>query len=101
MALLFILVSLLVSVVISVVFFPRIVRFLTAQVGHYLRRSSRTRRDLLLARVSNETKKYEAEHPEVEDHDWEEIAFVATGGKASSKGEQQWEGIVGFFHPFW
>lgn len=98
MAVMFVILSLLLSVLISVLSFPKIVRFLTAQAGQYLRRSSRTRRELLLARVENETKKYEADHTEIEDYDWEEIASVAT---SSNKGDKQWEGIVGFFHPFW
>ena len=103
MALLLISLSLLVSVLVSFLFFPRIVRFLTEHVGQYLRRSSRARRELLLARVATETKNYEAEHTRIEDYDWEEIASVATSGTMSSsnKGNKQWEGIVGFFHPFW
>lgn len=103
MALLPIFLSLLVSVLVSFLFFPRIIRFLTEHVGHYLRRSSRTRRELLLARVAAETKNYKAENNRVDDHDWEEIASVATDDTASSsnKGNKQWEGIVGFFHPFW
>lgn len=102
MVLLWLLSSLLISVLISVLFFPSIVRFLAAQVGHSLRRSSRSRRELLLARVATEAKKYEVEAPETDNHDWDEIAAVATGGKeGSSKADEQWEGIVGFFHPFW
>jgi hypothetical protein len=99
MALLFVFLSLLLSVLVSVVFFPQIVRFLGQQAGHHLRRSCRTRRELLLARVATESKSYEAEHAEVED--WEEIASVATDGRVGSKQDKQWEGIVGFFHPFW
>jgi hypothetical protein len=101
MALLFILISLLLSVLLSVVFFPAIVRFLGQQVGRYLRQSCRTRRELLLARVATESKNYETQHAEVEDHDWEEIASVATDGRVGNKQDKQWEGIVGFFHPFW
>ena len=97
MALLFIAFSLLVPVLFTLLFFPAIVRFLGVQAGHYLRRSSRTRRGLLLARVATESKKYEAEHAAIEDQDWEKIASVATDGRQHN----QWEGIVGFFHPFW
>lgn len=70
-------------------------------MGQYLRRSSRTRRELLLARVATESKNFEAEHNEPEDYDWEEIASVATDGKVGSSKDTQWDGIVGFFHPFW
>ncbi|KAF3052415.1 asparagine-linked glycosylation protein [Didymella keratinophila] len=49
---------------------------------------------LLLVFLSN----YEAENTEVED--WEETASVATDGRVGNKQDKQWEGIVGFFHPF-
>lgn len=101
MALLLVGLSLLVSVLISTVFFTAILRFFGERLGHYLRRSSRTRRELLLARVATESKNHRAEPAEVDDHDWEELASVATDGNAGSKQDTQWEGIVGFFHPFW
>ena len=97
MALFFVALSLLLPVLLSIVFFPSLVRFLGAQVGHYLRRASRTRRELLLARVATESNNYEAGHAETEDGDWEEVASTVLGNKA----DKQWEGIVGFFHPFW
>lgn len=100
MAFLSVLLSLLLPVFISILFLPKIVRFFTEQLGHYLRRSSRTRRELLLARVATETEKYK--QTETEDYDWKDIASVATGGKgSSSEADKQWDGIVGFFHPFW
>lgn len=99
MALLFVLLSLLLSVLISAILFPTIVRFLGQQVGHHLRRSCRTRRELLLARVVNESKNYGAEQAKIEE--WEELASVATTLRAGNESDKQWEGIVGFFHPFW
>ncbi|KAG9204470.1 asparagine-linked glycosylation protein [Epicoccum nigrum] len=99
MTLFFVGLSLLLPVLLAVVFFPALVRFLGAQAGYYLRRSSRTRRELLLARVATESKNYEAQHAETEDGDWEEVASVAKDGGAN-KADKQWEGIVGFFHPF-
>lgn len=101
MALLFISLSLLASVLISSVFFAAILRFFGERVGHHLRRSSRTRRELLLARVASESKNYKTEHSEVDDYEWEELASVATGGRVGKTQDNQWEGIVGFFHPFW
>lgn len=97
MVLLFVCLSLLLPVLLSAVFFSKLVRFLGEQVGHYLRRSCRTRRELLLARVANESESFKAEHVESEEHGWEEIASVG----ASNKQDEQWEGIIGFFHPFW
>lgn len=91
--------SLLVSALVSAVFFSAIVRFLSEQVGHYLRRSCSTRRELLLARVASESRNHEAQNAETDD--WEEIAAVATDGRVGIQADKQWEGIVGFFHPFW
>jgi alpha-1,2-mannosyltransferase len=104
MALLGILFSLLLSVLVSVIFLPRTLRFLCELVGHHLRRSCRTRRELLLARVADETKKHEAQqrNKHTEDDDWEDVdtaAFVKSGN--GSKADSDWDGIVGFFHPFW
>ncbi len=101
MALLFIVLSLLASILISVIFFPAIARFVGKQVGHHLRRSSHTRRELLLARVATEFKSYKSEPSAIEENDWEEITSVATDGRVGIQKDQQWEGIVGFFHPFW
>lgn len=107
MTLLVILLSLLAPVLASVIFLPKTLRFLAELVGHHLRRSSRTRRELLLARVATESKNYVSEQSRngKEDDDWEEIGNIAigsavNGGSAGSAGSE-WNGIVGFFHPFW
>ncbi|KAF1849928.1 glycosyltransferase family 4 protein [Cucurbitaria berberidis CBS 394.84] len=99
----FILLSLLVPIVLSVVFLPKTLRFIAELVGHGLRKSSRTRRELLLARVANETKHFERQHKEKskEDDDWENIASAALGSAINGgKADSEWNGIVGFFHPF-
>ena len=101
MALFFVALSLLLPVLLSIVFFPSLVRFLGVQAGHYLRRSSRTRRELLLARVATESKNHEAQYAETEDGDWEEVTSVAKDSRVGNKADKHWEGIVGFFHPFW
>ncbi|CAO2658742.1 Nn.00g064650.m01.CDS01 [Neocucurbitaria sp. VM-36] len=103
MAVLFVLLSLLVPLLVSVLFLPRTLRFTAELVGHQLRRSSRTRRELLLARVANETRKFESEHSEKssDDDDWEQVASAATGSAVNGgKANSEWNGIVGFFHPF-
>jgi alpha-1,2-mannosyltransferase len=99
-----IILSLLLSVIISAVFLPKILRFGAELLGHQLRRSSRTRRELLLARVASETKRHEAEqkNKKKEDDDWEEVGNTASNNKSiAGKADSEWDGIVGFFHPFW
>jgi alpha-1,2-mannosyltransferase len=106
-ALVLVLVSLLLTAVISVVFLflPTALRLLARLVGHRLRRSSRTRRELLLDRVAAETTAFEAAHTEKSrehDDDWEKIAPSPSGHDANrGKPDADWSGIVGFLHPFW
>jgi alpha-1,2-mannosyltransferase len=98
--------SLLISVVLSYVFLPRLLSSLGELVGYNLRRSSQIRRELLLARVQAEQRSYSCTStigPSVtEDDDWEEIEGYAAGTAANgAKASEDWKGIVGFFHPFW
>lgn len=79
---------------------PTIVRL----VGNRMRRSSNTRRELLLARTATETRAHEAEHARSnkDDDDWEKIAPTVLGSaRNGGKGDSEWAGVVGFFHPFW
>ncbi|KAF2490976.1 alpha-1,2-mannosyltransferase ALG11 [Lophium mytilinum] len=74
-------------------------------VGYYLRRASRVRKELLLARVKSEQRAYAATHSKGAltngDDDWEEVEGYAAGTAANgAKGREDWKGIMGFFHPF-
>ena len=101
----FLLLSALVSIVVSCIFLPKILSSLGESIGYYLRRTSRIRRELLLARAASEQRSYSSENIETrsaEDDDWEEIEGYAAGTAANGgKADQDWKGIVGFFHPFW
>ena len=101
----FLLLSILVSIIVSCIFLPKLLSSLGESIGYYLRRTSRTRRELLLARVASEQRNYSSENTEIrstEDDDWEEIESYAAGTTANGgKADQDWKGIVGFFHPFW
>lgn len=100
-----IILSLLFPVLVSFVFLPRILRFLGELVGYYLRRSSRARRELLLARVVTEQRAWDAQHKDGQEKgedEWEQIEGSLVGSAVNGgKGERDWSGIVGFFHPFW
>ena len=101
----FLLLSVLVSIIVSCIFLPKILSSLGESIGYYLRRTSRTRRELLLARVASEQRSYPSGNIETrsaEDDDWEKIEGYAAGTAANGgKADQDWKGIVGFFHPFW
>ena len=99
-----ILLSLLASAIVSFVFLPKTLRFFAELVGRNLRQSSNTRRELLLARVASETRTYEAGHERQRraEDEWEEIDVTATGSADNGgQAESGWDGIIGFFHPFW
>lgn len=105
MALLVVILSLLISAVISVTFLPKTLHLFAELVGRRLRHSSRTRRELLLERVASETKAFGAEHAakNKDDDDWEKIVPSPLGtakNGAKAKADAEWNGIVGFFHPF-
>lgn len=105
MALLLILLSLLSPVLLAVIFLPTTLHLLAKLVGKRLHRSSNTRRELLLARVAKETKQFEAERQNSgkDDDDWEKISPSSAGSAVTrgAKVDSEWDGIVGFFHPFW
>jgi hypothetical protein len=104
MVLLVLLASLLLAAAISVVFLPATLRLLVGLVGHRLRHSSRTRRELLLDRVAAETRSFEAAPAAKsrEDDDWERVGAPPTGRAVNGgAADADWNGIVGFFHPFW
>jgi alpha-1,2-mannosyltransferase len=104
MSFLFLLFSFLIPGILSFVFLPRSLRFAAELLGYALRRRCRTRRELLLARVANEKRIYEAEKKSKgkEDDEWEEIEPSTTKSPASGgTAHNEWSGIVGFFHPFW
>lgn len=73
--------------------------------GWYIRRKTQARRELLLSRAAAEHKQYASEEKNSgnqEDEEWEKVESSA--GKTvleKSKRDGDWEGIIGFFHPFW
>lgn len=75
-------------------------------VGWSLRRRTSKRRELVASRVQAEEEAYQTalqRSPKAEDDDWEQIEGYAAGtapnGELPRDGE--WQGVVGFFHPFW
>lgn len=84
---------------------PAILAILGRVVGFALRRKTSGRRQTLLAAMDEEDQKFWQENTNTKDSpsdEWETIdgASVADLGDAS-KTNKDWNGIVGFFHPFW
>lgn len=74
-------------------------------VGWYLRQKTSAQRSLILARVKLEESQLqlrESQVPKSDDGEWEKVEGHATGSAPNGQeADDEWEGIVGFFHPFW
>lgn len=116
----------LVVLVTTTFFLPRLAGALLGLVfrgaGWLIRRRTRSRRDYVIARARSDEEEYRAAQPQTstnslarsqaEDEDWEKVdssggAKTATssdsgdGSKNEGASSDDWDGIIGFFHPFW
>ena len=84
---------------------PLSFRFAGRLIGSSLKRKSALRRKILLAKVEAEQDDYRAKKQRSsngEDEDWEKVETYAAGtARNGESGEDDWNGVVGFFHPFW
>lgn len=77
-----------------------------AALGWYLRRKTDGRRALILRVTEEDERAFQENSPSKSsgsslDDEWENIEGAVTGtAKNGGKGESDWNGIVGFFHPF-
>lgn len=83
---------------------PKIVAAASRTAGWYLRRKTAGRRAQILERVEGEEKALAEDQSTRRDSDeeWENVESYAAGtARNGEKAEKEWNGIVGFFHPFW
>jgi alpha-1,2-mannosyltransferase len=88
---------------------PKLFFWLGNSAGYYLRKKTAGRKAQILELTKNEEEEWEksgkgkGKGKERRDSDeWESVDAYAVGtAKNGEKGEQEWDGIVGFFHPFW
>ena len=82
-----------------------IARYAGQTIGWYLRRKTSGRRSLILSRVKLEEEAYtsrDRKSAKSDDEDWEKVESYAAGSAENgAKAEDDWAGVVGFFHPFW
>lgn len=82
---------------------PKLVRYIGGIFGFYLRKKTAGRRAQILELVEADEKEFLVNGGERRNSDdWENVEgyAAATAGK-EEKGKSDWDGIVGFFHPFW
>ncbi len=71
-------------------------------IGWYLRRKTMVRRQAILAQVRLEEEKYQTLARKSDDGDWEKVESHAAGTAVNGgQADDEWEGMIGFFHPFW
>jgi hypothetical protein len=74
-------------------------------LGWYLRRKTDGRRSQILEVMEEEERAFEQKNhgrTAGDDDEWETVEAYAVGSANNGEmGEAEWDGIVGFFHPFW
>ncbi|KAI9730969.1 MAG: asparagine-linked glycosylation protein [Claussenomyces sp. TS43310] len=82
---------------------PRLLGWVGRSVGFYLKRKTAGRRIQILERVEGEEKSLLEQEKGRRDSDdgWENVeAYAAGTAQNGERADKEWEGIVGFFHPF-
>ena len=91
-----------------------ILRFGLRGLGWFIQKRTRSRREFIVSRVRADEEEFQAKRAgksspstsQAEDEDWEKVdtstSSVGTaGGNGQARGDENWDGIIGFFHPFW
>lgn len=83
----------------TLVLFPLVCRATSSFLAWYLRKKTDGRRCHIVELVEADEKKYREDK---DDGGWERVGACATRiAKNGDKTDDDWDGIVGFFHPFW
>ena len=103
--------SLLVTAIVSTSVFyallPRLVRASAKAVGWRVRKRTSTRKSLLIARANTEKKQHEDRNSSQTslDDEWERVERSGSDSnedvKTEGRASKDWDGLVGFLHPFW
>jgi sulfur relay (sulfurtransferase) DsrC/TusE family protein len=84
---------------------PSLLSYIGRTWGWFLRSRCAERRGLIFAKVRGEEQEYQLEkrrNTKSEDEDWERVESYAIGTSGNGeRAEDEWEGVIGFFHPFW
>lgn len=82
---------------------PKLVFYLGGIAGSYLRKKTAGRKAQILELTEKDQAEWEEDRKDRRNSDdWESVDAYAVGtAKNGEKGEEEWDGIVGFLHPFW
>ncbi len=98
--------TVLIAPVVAAFLLPWVWRALGMILGWYLRRKTEGRRAHIFEVMEADEKEFEAENRDKQrpgsDDEWENVGSYMVGSVGNGeKGQKDWDGIVGFFHPFW
>ncbi|KAI9756917.1 MAG: asparagine-linked glycosylation protein [Candelina submexicana] len=83
---------------------PSLVCYTGQIVGWYLKRKTKERHALIWTRVKAEEQEFDSKEnpsPKSEEEGWEKVENHGVGtARNGERGESDWEGTIGFFHPF-
>lgn len=102
----------LVTLLITLLLLPKAASYLLSSVlrsiGWSIKKKTNARREAILARVRAEEEEFRSKQAKssprtaAEDEDWEKVDNSALGNAGNGRaGDDEWDGIIGFFHPFW
>ena len=94
----------------AIIFGPALVQIIGEQIGNRLKRKAADKRQSILDNVKKDKEnlfvtgvieKTEGEQKPDSEDDWEQVEkYEAAEAKNGEKDDSDWEGVVGFFHPF-
>lgn len=84
----------------SLLLVPRLFSFTCVTIGRNLRSRVSSRLILLLERASS-GEKDNINSQTQQDGEWERIENHSLGGNGIEDTVSEWNGVIGFFHPFW
>jgi alpha-1,2-mannosyltransferase len=80
---------------------PRAIGIVGRIIGFFLRRKTAGRRAQIVERAEEASRSIEAKEKRDSD-EWEHVeSYLQDTVGNGEKGAKDWDGIVGFFHPFW
>jgi alpha-1,2-mannosyltransferase len=81
---------------------PKLLFWAGRCLGFYLKKKTEGKKELILKTVEEEEKAWVENEEQRDNDEWENVDAYAVGtAKNGEKGEREWDGVVGFFHPFW
>ncbi len=97
--------SLVLPAVLTLLLLPWIWRLAGLTLGWYLRRKTEGRRQRIFEVMAEEEESFQQQAGDKagrDEDEWENVEAYAVGSAGNGeKGQRDWDGVVGFFHPFW